>query len=195
MVLSSIISISANWCLFCKKWENYFHRFATFLNSRICFENLYFHSPTFIILMMLSKTKFIHVVIAHTACRELARQLYVTVFLAIMTIMTSNNNNNDNNGNNDHKQSDNNDNNDPQAVWQLWQRWQQWQQTFWQLYMKKTIMRRVINEMYNQSEPWVFGENKKRWFISPFIALLKCSAQEKRILFIKKSSSLFLLCW
>ena len=191
MVLSSIISISANWCLFCKKWENYFHRFATFLNSRICFENLYFHSPTFIILMMLSKTKFIHVVTAHTACRELAIHLYVMVFLAIMTIMTSSNNNNDNNGNNDHKQSDNND---PQAVWQQWQQtfWQQWQQ----FCLKKTIMRRVINEMYNQSEPRVFGENKKRWFISPFIALLKCSAQEKRILFIKKSNcSLLLLCW
>ena len=38
MVLSSIISINANWCLFCKKWENYFHRFATFA-SRICLRN------------------------------------------------------------------------------------------------------------------------------------------------------------
>ena len=43
MVLSSIISINANWCLFCKKWENYFHRFATF-TARICFRNWYSHS-------------------------------------------------------------------------------------------------------------------------------------------------------
>ena len=43
MVLSSIISINANWCLFCKKWENYFHRFATF-TGRICFRNWYSHS-------------------------------------------------------------------------------------------------------------------------------------------------------
>ena len=30
----------------------------------------------------------------------------------------------------------------------------------------------VIHELYNQSQPWVFGEKKKRWFISLFIALL-----------------------
>ena len=131
MVLSSIISISANWCLFCKKWGNYFHRFATSSSSvqQNIFRKLIFSFPE-IFLMLFSFSEIFLML-----CAKL--KVYKKRFFKV-----------------------------DGAPWEQFGN-----------FKTKSNQTRNINELCNQSQRWVFGENKKRWFISPFIALLSSAGE------------------